>query len=203
MHYGQHPGAPAMPHGTAQPAAPRSRMRHFAAGVALLLGVLAAIGGIGNLQRSATNVLASNRMTPPPAPDHTTTQPATRTIDSTATEDLAVCTAIAPLMSELDKFSNAYVDLGDAGTPGRDAALPRFISDTQNWVAKIQPIVDQHPTMDPRLRRTLQRLIDDRALMTSDMVPGRMHDYQEDMWADSLGAYSGPLHRCDEVGVRW
>ncbi|WP_071286321.1 hypothetical protein [Mycolicibacterium llatzerense] len=106
-------------------------------------------------------------------------------------------------MAEIDRFSNAYIDLGDSGTPARDAALPKYVSDTQTWVGKVQSIVDQHPAMDPRLLRTLQRYLDDQRLLTSDMVPGRMHPYQEDLWADSLGAYSGPLHRCDEVGVRW
>lgn len=205
MHYGPGHDLSRPPYEASWPTArrPYSKLRLVATVAALFLGATAAIGSVANLQRPAAEAQAQNSVTPLQAPHPSSTQPATPTSDSTATEDRAVCTAIAPLMAEIDRFSNAYIDLGDSGTPARDAALPKYVSDTQTWVGKVQSIVDQHPAMDPRLLRTLQRYLDDQRLLTSDMVPGRMHPYQEDLWADSLGAYSGPLHRCDEVGVRW
>jgi hypothetical protein len=48
-------------------------------------------------------------------------------------------------MSEIDRISNTYVKLGEAGTPARDSALPKFISDTQDWIGRVQPLLDQHP----------------------------------------------------------
>jgi hypothetical protein len=168
----------------------------------MLIAIATVIGGAINLNQTAATDLttASTPVSPSPIGSSSVPPPAT---GNTASEDRAVCTAIAPLMADNDKFSNAYIDLGDAGTPARDAALPKFISDTQNWVAKVQPIIDQHPAASPYLTRTLQRYLDDQTLMVSDMTPGPMTSYEESLWADSLGAYSGPIHVCDKVGVRW
>ncbi len=40
-------------------------------------------------------------------------------------------------------------------------------------------------------------------LLVSDMQAGPLTSYANALWADSLGAYSGPLHVCDGAGVRW
>jgi hypothetical protein len=121
----------------------------------------------------------------------------------TSAADRALCTAIAPLMGENDHFSNAYVDAGDPGTPARDAATPRFISDTLNWISRAQPVLDQHPDVDPYFQRSLQRFIDDRHLLVVDLTPGPLTSYAKALYADSVGAYSGPLHICDGLGIKW
>jgi hypothetical protein len=117
--------------------------------------------------------------------------------------DLALCTAIAPLMAESDQLSKAYVGTGAPATPGRDAATPKFITDVQDWVRRIQPIVDQNPEVDPFFKRSLQRFIDDWHLFVIDLGPGELTSYAKTLWADSTGAYSGPLHICDGLGVKW
>lgn len=83
---------------------------------------------------------------------------------------IALCSTVAPLMAENDATNNTYVKLGDAGTPARDAATPQFVRDTLDWVARTQPVLDQHPDVDPFLRRSMQRfIIDDLHLLG---VPG-------------------------------
>jgi hypothetical protein len=138
-----------------------------------------------------------------PTSTSTSTSPSGSSAVDTTTADLALCTAIAPLMGENDQFSNTYIRLGEAGSPARDQALPKFIHDSQDWVKRVQPILDQHPDAESYLRRTLQRFLDDRSLLVSDMGPGPLTSYANALWADSLGAYSGPLHACDELGIKW
>lgn len=106
-------------------------------------------------------------------------------------------------MAENDQFSNAYVRLGDAGTPARDAATPKFITDTQDWIRRIQPVLDQNPNVDPFFQRSLQRYIDDQHLIVLDLTPGELTSYAKVLFSDSVGAYSGPLHLCDGLGVKW
>ena len=106
-------------------------------------------------------------------------------------------------MAEDDQFSNAYARLGEAGTPARDAATPKFISDTQDWIRRIQPVLDQNPDADPYFRRSLQRYIDDQHLVVVDLPPGPLTAYTKTLFSDSVGAYSGPLHLCVGVGVEW
>jgi hypothetical protein len=106
-------------------------------------------------------------------------------------------------MTEINRISYSYLKLGEAGTPARDSALPKFISDTQDWIGRVQPILDQHPDARPFFRRSLQRFIDDRNLLVSDLKAGPLPTYAHEMWSDSEGAYTGPLHICDQLGVKW
>lgn len=171
-----------------------SRRNHkmLAAGVtlAILLAAAALAVGIVLLLRPAPTLRAAA-----PTP--------TRTSGYTTDADRALCTAIAPLMAENDRFSNAYVGLGAPGTPARDAATPKFITDTQDWIRRMQPVVDANPSVDPYLLRSLQRLIDDRHLLVVDLTPGPLMAYASTLWQDSIGAYSGPLHLCNALGVKW
>jgi len=130
-------------------------------------------------------------------------QPATATPSDTTEADRALCTAIAPLMAEDDRTSNTWRNTGDPGTPARDAALPKFRSDTEDWANRIQPILDQHPDVDPFFQRTLQRFIDDRILYVRNARPGPPEEYDKAIWADSLSAYGGPLSICDALGIKW
>jgi hypothetical protein len=106
-------------------------------------------------------------------------------------------------MTEINRISNTYLGLGQAGTPARDSTLPKFISDMQDWIGRVQPILDQHPDARPFFRRSLQRFIDDRNLLVSDLKPGPVAGDAYALWSDSEGAYSGPVHICDQLGVKW
>ena len=106
-------------------------------------------------------------------------------------------------MTEINRISNTYLGLGEAGTPARDSTLPKFISDMHDWIGRVQPILDQHPDARPFFRRSLQRFIDDRNLLVSDLKGGLWPAYAHQILSDSEGAYSGPLHICDQLGVTW
>jgi hypothetical protein len=106
-------------------------------------------------------------------------------------------------MGESDRTTNTYIGLGPAGSPERDGALPKFISDTQGWISRIQPIADGHPGVNPFLHRSLQRFIDDQKLLAVNIAPGPLKSYDEAIWADSLASYGGPLSVCDQLGVKW
>ncbi len=131
-------------------------------------------------------------------------QPSSAPVATDTTEaDRALCTAIGPMLAEYDETNNAYGDLGDSGTPARDAATPKFIRDTTDWISRVQPVVDQHPEADPFLRRSVQRYIDDKHLIVLDLEPGPLPQYLRTLFSDSVGAYSGPLHICERLGVTW
>jgi hypothetical protein len=121
----------------------------------------------------------------------------------TTAADKALCEAIAPLMAESDQMSNAYTNTGDIGTPGRDAALPKFIADTEAWIPRIQAVLDSHVDVRPIFKRSLQRYIDDRQLLVWNVEPGPARSYDESTWADSLAAYGGPLRICHDLGIHW
>ncbi len=106
-------------------------------------------------------------------------------------------------MSEDVARTNAFIDSGDPGTPARDAAQPKFRSETEDWAGRIQPLLDEHQDVDPFFRRTLQRFIDDRILLVRNMRPGPAKDYDNEIWADSLSAGGGPLSICYELGLKW
>lgn len=190
---------PYPPPGYPVPGAPQgSRRNHkmLAAGVALaiLLAAAALAVGIALLvwpaptpAAAASTPVASNAMT----------------TGDTTDADRALCTAIASLMGESDRITNGYVDTGEPGTPARDAATPKFITDTQEWIRRVQPIVDQNPNVDRYFQRSLQRFIDDRHLLVVDLTPGPLTSYARTLYNDSVGAYSGPLHLCDALGVKW
>lgn len=174
-----------------QPAPRRARFSW----TALIAAVLAAAALV-------VSVIALIRPTPAaiPASAPITTTPAPAQPQDTTTADRALCTAIAPLMTEINRISNTYLGLGEAA---RDSALPKFISDMQGWIGRVQPILDQHPDARPFFRRSLQRFIDDRNLLVSDLKAGPLPSEAYAMWLDSLSAYSGPLHICDQLGVKW
>jgi hypothetical protein len=106
-------------------------------------------------------------------------------------------------MAEYDNTSTTYLNLGAPGTPARDAALPKFIDDTKNWVTRVEAIKDDHPAAQPRLSRTLQRHLDDLWLLASNIAPGQEKSYDKAAWTDSLVAYGGPQSICNELGAGW
>ena len=177
-----------------QQPAPRRARFSWKALIAAVLAAAALVVTVITLLRPTPAIPASAPITTTPAP----AQP-----QDTTTADRALCTAIAPLMSEINRISWTYEALGEPGTPARDSALPKFISDVQDWIGRVQPILDQHPDARPFFRRSLQRFIDDRNLLVSDLKPGRWPPKAYAMWSDSEDAYSGPSHICEQVGVKW
>jgi hypothetical protein len=117
--------------------------------------------------------------------------------------DRALCQAIAPLMKENDDRSNAFLATGQPGAPERDTALPKFVSDTQDWARRTQQTLDAHANPLRFMTRTLQRYIDDMQLFVSSVRPGPGTQYDEAAWTDSIVAYGGPLATCQALGVGW
>ena len=117
--------------------------------------------------------------------------------------DRALCQAIAPLMKENDDRSNAFLAAGQPGTPERDTALPKFVSDTQDWVRRTQKVLDEHASPARFMTRSLQRYIDDMQLFAASVRPGPGTQYDEAAWTDSIVAYGGPLSTCQALGIQW
>jgi hypothetical protein len=171
------------------------------AGLAITLGIVAILVAVAAL------IVALVRGGESSAPASPAAQPSTSSTAAasadTSAVDKALCNAIAPLMTESDQMSNAYTNTGDAGTPARDAALPKFIADTEAWIPRIQAVLDSHPGVRPIFERTLQRYIDDRQLLVWNVEPGPANSYDQSTWADSLAAYGGPLRICHDLGIHW
>lgn len=117
--------------------------------------------------------------------------------------DKALCQAIGPLMKENDDRSNAFLATGEPGTPERDAALPKFVADTQDWARRTQLALDAHANPPRLITRALQRYIDDMQLFVASVRPGPGTQYDEAAWTDSIVAYGGPLALCQQLGAAW
>jgi hypothetical protein len=206
MSHGQQPGSPP-PAGTPPgvppgydwryappPVTPPRRSKGLAVVAAIVLAVAALVVSVVDLTRSSTS--AARTATAP------TTSAATSAADTTAA-DHALCTAIAPLMARSDRDAKAYSSLGPAGSPGWDAGKEKYIRETKAWVAQVQPVIDDHPNVDPYLHRSLQRFVDDRRDLIADLGAGPFQPYDDTIWMDSLAAYSGPLSICYNLGVKW
>lgn len=192
---GAPPGPPAYDLRYAPPVARASKRSAVAIWMTAVVALAALVVGIVALvtQPSAAPVAAGPSGQPSSAPAAT----------DTAEADRALCTAIGPLLAEGDEINNAYGDLGEAGTPARDAATAKFIRDSLDWVRRVQPIIDQHPDADRFLQRSIQRSVDDTHLIALDLEPGPLPQYLRTLFSDSVGAYSGPLHICEQLGVTW
>lgn len=178
--------------------APAPRRNHKLLSVGVVLAILIAAAAL------STGIVLLARPAPaPPATSPPPTTPDAHSTGNTTAADRALCASIAPLMGESDTFTNSYMDVGEPGSPAWDAATPKFITSTQDWIRRIQPLVDANPDVDPYFQRSLQRFIDDRHLLVVDLTPGPLTPYARALYEDSVGAYSGPLHVCDGLGVKW
>jgi hypothetical protein len=167
----------------------RGRLTAAAIAVAIVVAVAALVIAIIGLVRG-----------PQPAQPAVTAQAP----QSSATDaDRALCQAIAPLMKENDDRSNAFLATGQPGSPEQDAALPKFVSDTQDWVRRTQQALDAHANPPRFTTRTLQRYIDDMQLFVSSVRPGPGTKYDEAAWTGSIVAYGGPLAACQALGIQW
>jgi hypothetical protein len=167
----------------------------IAVAAAIVLAIAALVIGIVDLTRSSPS--AAPAATTPTAPG-----PTSAPADTTAA-NRALCTAIAPLMTEDNRVAKTLSSLAPAGSPAWNAALPKFVSDTKDWVGRIQPVIDSHPDVDPYFRRSLQRFVDDQRYLVADLEEGPWQDYDQTIWNDGLGADNGPLNVCWDLGVKW
>jgi hypothetical protein len=106
-------------------------------------------------------------------------------------------------MTEYSATAKDWFALGEPGTSARDAGLPKFIDETKDWVSRTEAIMAEHPDVQPRFTRTLQRHLDDLWLYVHNIAPGPQESYDDAAWTDSLVAYGGPLKICQELGVNW
>lgn len=167
----------------------RRRPSKMAAGVmlALVLAVVALLIAIVSLVSQ-----------PDPAPAVSAPNP-----QSMTDADKAMCPAIGPLMKENDDRSNAFLATGEAGSPERDAALSKFVTDTRGWVQRTQEVLDAHANPPRFTVRALQRYIDDMQLFVASVRPGPGTQYDEAAWTDSIVAYGGVLTSCQQLGTTW
>lgn len=154
------------------------------------------VGIINVTQHPTPSVTVTERPSPSPSPS--TTSAAAQTA-----ANRALCEAIAPLMAESDRSGKALSSQAPSTSPGWNAAMPKFISDTKDWVTRIQPIVDTHPDVDPYFHRTLQRFIDDQRNLVADLEAGPWQPYDQTIWNDGLGAWNGPQVICWDLGIKW
>lgn len=179
------------------PAAPRKRaIFSWVAAAALIVAAAALVTSVAGLTRRGADALAVS-----PAPASSAAK--TSAPEHIEAADRELCSDIAPLMAEDDRVSNTWRATGDPGTPKRDEALSKYRSDTEDWAERIQKVLGNHENADPFLQRTLQRFIDDRILYVRNARPGPAESYDDEIWADSLAAYGGPLSTCAGLGVKW
>lgn len=160
---------------------------------AIVIAIAALIIGVAGMNRlPASPVTVTERASP-----------STRSAHDQQAANRALCNAIAPLMTENDRISKTYSNLGPAGSPTYNAGISTFVGDTTNWIGRIQPAIDGYPDADPYLRRSLQRFVDDRRFLAADLEEGPLQPYDQTDWNDSLSAYNGPLMVCWNLGVKW
>lgn len=183
----QRPFRDSLPDFRLPPGARRPSLLNVGVVLAILLAVAALVISVVSLLTQPT---------PAPAAGPPTAQAVTAA-------DKALCQAIGPLMKENDDRSNAFLATGEPGTPERDAALPKFVSDTQDWARRTQQALDAHANPPRFITRALQRYIDDMQLFVASVRPGPGTQYDEAAWTDSIVAYGGPLALCQQLGAAW
>jgi hypothetical protein len=149
----------------------------------------------------AALVIAVIALVRKPGPTEPSANPANPAVSTAA--DKALCQTVSPLMKENDDRANAFLATGDPGSPERDAALPKFISDTQDWALRAQQSLDAHAYPPRFMTRSLQRYIDDMKLFAVSVRPGPGTKYDEAAWTDSIVAYGGTVSTCQALGVNW
>jgi len=168
--------------------------RGIAGTLPAVLAILVAIAAL------IVAIVALNKQ-PPPPPPAPAASPNQQAPNPDA--DRKLCEAIAPLMKENDDRSNAFLATGQPGSPEQDAALPKFVTDTQDWARRTQQVLDANANPPRLLTRSLQRYIDDMQLFVASVRPGPGTKYDEAAWTDSIVAYGGPLAICQALGVQW
>ena len=170
---------------------PRERRRPSRMAMGVVLAAVLAVAAL---------VVAVVALVTRPTPAPAVSAPSPQAITDA---DKALCQAIGPLMKENDDRSNAFLATGEAGSPERDAALSKFVSDTQGWAHRTQQALDTHANPPRFTARALQRYIDDMQLFVASVRPGPGTQYDEAAWTDSIVAYGGVLTACQQLGISW
>jgi hypothetical protein len=160
------------------------------------LAIAALIVGIIGLNRptASTSTSQSSSVASP--------SPSAAASDTTAA-DRKLCEAVGPLLRESNDTGKAFVNLGNPGTPARDAGIQAYEASVLDWVKRIQPVLDGNPSADPYLRRSLQRMIDDIRVYAINIRPGPETPPDAAAWNDATIGYSGPYEVCHQLGVQW
>jgi hypothetical protein len=163
----------------------------------IALALAALIVGIVALVRPAAS-------SPPslPALTEQTSTSTTATVGADSA-DRQLCEAVGPLLRESNETGKAFVNLGETGTPARDAGIPGYEASVLDWIKRIQPVLDRYPSADPYLRRMLQRMVDDIHSFATSIRPGPSTDPDSAAWNDATVAYGGPYDVCHRLGVQW
>jgi hypothetical protein len=178
------------------PPTPRNRGLLITAGLvaAILLATAALVVGIIAISRPTITTSAT------PAPPSGSP---TATATDTSAADRQLCKGVGPLLRESNETGKAFVNLGNPGTPARDAGIPDYQASVLDWVKRIQPVLDSHTEADPFLRRTLQRMVDDIRIYATSIRPGPETAPDAAAWNDATVAYGGPFDVCHRLGVQW
>ena len=131
------PNAPAGPWWTPPPEQRPRRGGGLLAGLGIALALLLSAAAL------VVGVVALVRQPATSASSASSTSSAPSQAGDTTAADKALCTAIAPIMGDSDRVSNAYTNLGAAGTPDRDAATPQFVTDTKDWTRRAQEVAQR------------------------------------------------------------
>lgn len=166
----------------------------------LAIGVILAIA----LGAAALVVALIRPVGSTPSTATTTSAPATPSASTdTSAADKALCQAIGPLLRESADDGKAFVNLGHTGTPERDAGIPDYRKKVDDWVKRIQPVLDQHADPPRYLTRTTQEFIDRTHSYADNIEPGEATDPDIAAWNDRAVAYGGPFSVCHGLGVTW
>jgi hypothetical protein len=121
----------------------------------------------------------------------------------TSQVDRALCEELAPLVRESEESGKRFVNLGRTGTPERDAGIPDFRREVEDWSRRIQPILDEDAGPPRYLTRTLQRFVDYTRIYASSIRPGPATEFDAAAWNNRVVNYGGPLELCRSLGIEW
>jgi len=170
-------------------------------------GKLASIGIVVAVVLSAAalvvGVVALTRQPEPSATATPTTAPVTSPAGDTSAADKALCQEVAPLLREVVNIGRRFVALGVSGTSPRDDAIPAFRTEMEDWVKRIQPILDKNAYPPRFLTRTLQMEVDFKHLYAANIRPGPELEADAQAWNIAAISYGGPWEVCHSLGVSW
>jgi hypothetical protein len=121
----------------------------------------------------------------------------------TAAVDRELCNAVGPLLRESAEDGKNFVNLGHTGTPERDAGITAYRAKVDDWVGRIQPILDAHTDPPRYLTRMLQQFIDITHSYADNIEPGAASEPDAAAWNSRVVAYGGPYSVCHELGITW
>jgi hypothetical protein len=189
------PGPPLPP----QPGFASGGARSRGAGIAIALATVAVV------LAAAALIVSVVRGGDSSAPASPTAQPSTSptAASDTTAADKALCEEVAPLLRESAEDGKNFVNLGHTGTPERDGGIPAYRAQVEDWVSRIQPILDAHADPPRYLTRSLQQLVDYTRSYAENIRPGPETEPDTAAWNNRVVAYGGPFEVCHKLGVNW